>query len=81
MGRSAIALTLREKFCLLVSQAVNALFYDGDPSETLSGRAWRLHDESEKWGDRVLLIDRVFGAGHCERVFLAQQARDRVRMQ
>jgi hypothetical protein len=75
----AIKLPLRQKLCLLISQGINALFYDGDPSESLSGRAWRLAEDSEEWERRVHFIDRCFSPGHCERVHLTQQARDRLR--
>lgn len=77
--KSPISLTLRQKLCLLLSQAVNTLFYDGDPSETLSGRAWRLAEDSEKWENRVHLIDRCSSPGHCMRVHMAQESRDRLR--
>lgn len=77
--RSALALSLRQKLCLLLSQAINTLFYDGDPSESLSGRAWRLAEDNQKWEDRMHFIDRCSSPGHCMRVHHAQQSRDRLR--
>jgi hypothetical protein len=79
--KPAVRLTLREKLCLLLSQWVNALFYDGDPSESLSGRAWRLHESSEKWAQLMYRLDRLTSPGHCMRVHMAQQTRDRARQQ
>ena len=60
-----------EKIGLLLSQALNALAFDGDPDESLSARAWR--QQRVKW---VARIYAVIGAGHCRAVHLKQMARE-----
>lgn len=66
---------LRDRIGLLLSQALNALVFAGDADESVSARAWR-----EQWPRGRARIDRVFGNRHCERVYLAQQARAGARL-
>jgi hypothetical protein len=54
----------------LLSQALNALAFDGDPDESLSARAHR-----ERWPKGEGRIDRWLGAGHCAAVWRSQMAR------
>lgn len=64
-------MSLRERFWklwLLLSQALNALAYAGDPDESLSARRWR---EGKPEG-----IDHWLGQGHCKSVWQEQKARE-----
>lgn len=73
---------LRDRLWLLVSQAVNALAFGGDPDESLSARAWRQRADPA-WAGRQERIDRAlryWGANHCERVYLLQRERERARL-
>lgn len=63
---------LWEKVKLLASQAINSLFFGGEPDESLSAKAWRQRSLDPKLHRR---IDRWFGLGHCKRVFEAQERR------
>lgn len=69
------SLTLRERLWLLASQAVNAVFFDGDPDESLSARCWRLRADSV-WAARRARIDSWLGQDHCMNVYLAQALRE-----
>jgi len=61
-----------EKLWVWFSQTLNALA-GGAPDETFSARA---HREGSKWAPR---IDRVLGAGHCERVYRQERERQLAR--
>jgi len=61
-----------EKLWVWFSQTLNALS-GGAPDETFSARA---HREDGKWARR---IDRVLGAGHCERVYRQERERQLAR--
>ena len=67
---------LRDKLGLLLSQAVNVIFHDGDPDESLSARAWRQGQTSPGWADARERIDGWLGVGHCESVWRLQQTRE-----
>jgi hypothetical protein len=69
---------LRDRLWLLVSQAVNTLFFAGDPDESLSARAWRQRDNGA--GRMRARIDRWLGQGHCQRVYELQVQRARSRL-
>lgn len=69
---------LRDRLWLLLSQAMNALRYGGDPDESLSARSYRLRADPV-WERRRQRIDRRLGAGHCEAVYKAQRAREKAR--
>ncbi len=42
-----------------LDQLLNALLA-GDPDETLSARAWRLHQRKRRWAIARYLIDKLF---------------------
>lgn len=67
---------LRNLF-LLLSAALNVVFFQGDPEESLSARAWRQREQG--WARMHSRIDRFLGAGHCERVHQRRQAREQAR--
>lgn len=75
-------MTLWERIWLLLSQAVNALRYDGDPSESLSARCWRERNQPQ-WERRRQWVDsffRRFGQqSHCKDVLQAQRKREDAR--
>jgi hypothetical protein len=51
-----------ERLCVLASQALNVLWFDGSPDETVSGRSYRegyLGGDPE-WERRRREIDRLF---------------------
>jgi alkanesulfonate monooxygenase SsuD/methylene tetrahydromethanopterin reductase-like flavin-dependent oxidoreductase (luciferase family) len=66
-----------DKAKLFASQAINVLFFGGEPDESLSARAWRQRHTG--WNERRDRIDKWFGAGHCLAVYTAQQARAKSR--
>jgi hypothetical protein len=53
----------------ILSQAVNTLFCNGHPDQTLSSRAWT--DNSERWQKVRRIADRLFGPGHCKESYEA----------
>ena len=60
------------------SQWVNVAFLFGEnPNESISGRAWRMHDESKVWGIAYWTINKVFFLedNHCEAAFLSDYQR------
>lgn len=69
---------LRKRLWILMSQAVNALFFSGDPDESLSARAWRQrhHDDFQRMHQR---IDRWLGHGHCMRAHDERRKRHEAR--
>jgi hypothetical protein len=69
------SLPLRKRLWLLASQAVNAIFFAGDPAESLSSRAWRQRGEPA-WDRRRARIDRFLGTDHCMNVYLSQALRE-----
>lgn len=69
------ALSMRERLFLLASQAVNAVFFDGDPDESLSARCWRLRADPV-WSARRVRIDRLLGEDHCMNTYLAHALRE-----
>jgi hypothetical protein len=73
---------LRIRLLLLVSAAVNALFYGGHPDESLSARAWR-EREDPAWERRRVRIDQFFtrwqGPDHCRKVWADQVKREEAR--
>lgn len=51
------------------SQWINVLLLDGNPNESISGRAYREHHWSQRYIDAVA---DIFGDySHCERAYLA----------
>jgi hypothetical protein len=56
------------KLARLISQAINALVFDGDAEEPLSARRYR--------EGKPHTIDKWFGEGHCLRVWTAQRLRE-----
>lgn len=63
-------MTFRERLFLKLSAAVNVIFFRGKWPESLSARAYREGLTNEKWANRMRIIDRILGAGHCQRVYL-----------
>ena len=64
-----------------LDQWLHCLCYeDAMADETFSARCWREYTLSEsmaqidKWGRRVKLIDRFFGAGHCKASYESERA-------
>jgi hypothetical protein len=72
------SLPFRVRGFLLASQAINTVFFGGDPDESLSARAWRQRNAG--WDRACTLIDRFLGLGHCQRVWQAQKVRERSRL-
>jgi hypothetical protein len=62
---------LRCRLWTLISQAINSLWFNGDPDETLSARAWR--------EQRHHRIDWWLGDEHCEQAFEKQRKRQEAR--
>jgi lysozyme family protein len=71
-------MTLFGRCWVLTSQAINALAFDGDPDESLSARCWRLR-AFKGWGEMAQRIDKYLGAGHCQRAYDNQLAREAAR--
>lgn len=58
------------------SQLVNvALLWGKNPNESVSGRSWRMKDQSKGWGWVKASIDYVFDENHCERAYINDVAR------
>ncbi len=48
----------------IISQALNVIFLNGHPDESISARSYRT---KTKWA--ISLIEKVFTTGHCERAY------------
>ena len=70
---------LFDRLWLLVSQALNALCFSGDPDESLSARSYRQGQTDATWAARRARIDRALGAGHCKAVYELQLQRQKAR--
>ena len=58
------------------SQLVNVAFLWGqNPNESVSGRSWRMKDQSKGWGWVRASIDYIFDENHCERAYINDVAR------
>lgn len=58
------------------SQLVNvAILFGDNPNESVSGRSWRLKDQSKGWSWVRASIDYVFDENHCERAYVNDVAR------
>lgn len=58
------------------SQLVNvAILFGDNPNESVSGRSWRLKDQSKGWRWVRASIDYVFDENHCERAYVNDVAR------
>lgn len=68
---------MRAKLFFLASALVNVVFFQGDPDESLSARAWR--EGLRGSDDTRRRIDRWFGPGHCEAAHRALLARQQAR--
>lgn len=69
------------RLCVLTSQALNVIAFNGSPDETVSGRAWREGATCPVWEARRIRIDRVFAClpvvgheNHCQRSHLKDVA-------
>ncbi len=67
-GRAGYTGGVHWRIATLGSQALNVLLFGGSPDETVSARSPREGDllGNPRWARRRVLIDRVFGPGHCE---------------
>lgn len=61
-GKAGATGNLFFRFCALLSQAINLIFFNGSPDETLSARSYRLGDIQGRpeWIRRRKKIDRLF---------------------
>lgn len=50
----------------VLSQAANALVFNGHPDMSLSTRAYLEREQSEWWWAVYSWAEALFGAGHCE---------------
>jgi hypothetical protein len=55
------------RFGTAISQLWNVLL-NGNEDDSFSSRSWKAREKGKAWGKvAVVLIDAVFGKGHCER--------------
>ena len=63
---------------IAISQLLNAALLGGFADETTSSRCWRMRVASPGWYGLFMLVDFIFGDGHCQSSYESERIRSQM---